>query len=329
MFGNLKGWGISVLIAVAVSLLILFVGQPPRISPPTGTLSLAMNSISDAMKDEPASLGIKPTGTDVDAQDLYLKVIDDYAENHFKYEKYADVKKLAADKPEFLQWIVDAADGSKAGIFGRKPELIINYENEQDSLVALKTAGLCADNLGLYLVVKAIGDKTSLDEADQYLKGAFMLGERLYYERLRFEEVTAGTELIAKAAYAMQKEAAFQHDDARAARLESFQAAVASYNTRVVPVWQAISGIDGNPLNNAGDVFDIAANSKETMWRVEAALKLGRMHYMGNVTGADQRGAVRVLKQMAESADVLPVRVAAEKGRDLKIEDFRKFGGGS
>jgi hypothetical protein len=327
MFGNTKGWGISALIVVVIGLLIFFMGKPPQISPPTKSIPMALASA--ALSVDPATLGIKPTGTDADAHDLYFKIIDDYAQNHFSYEKYEEVKKLAADKPEFLQWIVDAADCNKATLFGRKPDLIINYENQLDAIVALKAAGLWADNLGLYLVAEAIEKKKGFDEADKYLKGAFILGERLYYERLRWDEFTAGTELMTKAAYAMQREAVAQKDDARVAQLDAFQTAANDYNTKIVSAWQAISGIGGNPLSCSGDMFDIAANSKEPMWRVEATLKLGRMHYMENVTPGDQRGAVRILKQMADSADIVPVRTAAEKARDLTVDDFRKYGGGS
>ena len=326
MFGNTKGWVFSAIIALVVALMIFYMGKPPQISRPTRTIPLALASANLSV--DPASLGIKPAGTEADAHDLYVKVIDDYTKNHFDYERYSDVKKLAADKPDFLQWIVEAADCSKATLFGRTPDVVISYENELDSIVDLKTTGLWADNLGLYLVVDANKKNKGFEEADKYLKGAFILGQRLYQERLRFEEFTAGTELMTKAAYAMQKEAEFQHDDARVAQLDAFQSAANDYNNKIVSTWAAISGIGGDPLSNSGDMFDIAQNSKETMWRVEATLKLGRMHFMENVTPADQRGAVRVLKQMADNADLLPVRTAATRGRDLKVDDFRKIGGG-
>ncbi len=181
MFGNTKGWGVSGLIVVVVGALIYFMGRPPRITPPTKSIPLAMKPISEVLKDaDPASLGITPAGTEADAQDLYIKVIDDYEQNHFKYEKYSDLAKLLADKPEFLQRIVDAADCNNGTLFMRKPELIINYDNVQDSIDALRQTGAWADALGLYLVRKG-----KFDEAGRYLKGAFILGERLYYERLR------------------------------------------------------------------------------------------------------------------------------------------------
>jgi hypothetical protein len=328
MFGNTKGWGISALIVVVVGALIYFMGRPPQITPPTKTIPVALSSVSEVLKDaDPAKLEIKPAGTDADGHDLYVKIIDDYKENHFRYDKYKIAATLAAEKekPEFLQWLVDAADCNKATLFGKKPETIINYDNEQDSIVALRQIGLFADNLGLYLITK----KTNQDEANRYLKGAYILGERLYYERLRFEELTAGSNLMTGAAAGLQREAESQHDEARVEQLQAFQKALSDYDSKLTPVWQAISGIGGNPLNNAGDIFDVAEHSKEPMWRVEAILKLGRMHYMINVTPADQRGAVRVLKQLAENADAYPVRVAAEKARDLKVEDFRKIGGGT
>ncbi len=136
--------------------------------------------------------------------------------------------------------------------------------------------------------------------------------------------------MLSDAAFAMAQEATAQHDDARVAKLGAFHDRLLKYDNEIVPVWQAISGIGGEPLANAGDIFDVAANSEEPMWQIEATLKLGRMRFMNNVTLADQRGAVRILKQMAENSDLpYPIRIAAEKGRDLKVEEFRKIGGGS
>jgi len=328
MFGNIKGWGISGGIVVVVSLLIIFMGKPPPITPPTKTIPLALSSISNALKDaDPKNLGIKSGGNDADAQDLYMKVIDDYKLNQFKYEKYSSaIKQLLVDKPEFLDWIVEAADCSKATLFAKNPQLIINYNNELDAIVALKQTGVWLDTLGLALVQSKPPDYKN---ADRYLRAAFILGERLYDERIRFEEFTAGTEVMTNAAYAMQKEAELKRDTARVEQLQAFEGAITDYKAKLGPVVQAISGIGGNPLSNAGDMFDIAENSKEPMWRVEATLKLGRMHYMDTVTPADQRGAVRELKKLADNADSFAVRTAAEKARDLKVEDFRKIGGGS
>jgi len=332
MFGNTKGWLISSLIIVVVSLLIILWGKPPEITPPTKTIPLAMTPVSEALKDaDPTGLGIKPADTDGDAHDLYVKVIDDYKENHFKYEEYpSHVAKLWSDKPEFLQWIVEAGDCKKASVFSKNPQLIISYDNVLDPLDALEKTGGMTNGLGLYLVADAISKKKEIPpDADKYLNAAFLLGERMFYERLRFEELRVGDELMSDAAFGLEKEAVYKQDKARAAQIEAFVNAIKSYDQKVLSTWQAISGIGGDTLSNAGDIFDVAENSKEPMWRIEAMLKLGRMHYMNNVTAADQRGAVRVLKRMADDADSFPLRTAAEKARDLKVEDFRMIGGGT
>ena len=114
-------------------------------------------------------------------------------------------------------------------------------------------------------------------------------------------------------------------------RLAALSANISEYQTSVLPLWQAIVGIEtpGKPLPNPGDIFEFAQKSPEPMWQTESVLKLGRMVYMDSVTPGDQRGARRVLKQMADRADLAPaVHTAAVAARDLTLEKFRMFGGG-
>ena len=110
--------------------------------------------------------------------------------------------------------------------------------------------------------------------------------------------------------------------------------AINDYQKHVPVLLQAITGMgsgkEGETIPNAGDVFDFALNSKEPMWQTESILKLGRMRWMFNVTPGDQRGAERILKQMAVRADLPPgPKAAAVAARDLDLEGFHKIGGGS
>jgi hypothetical protein len=59
------------------------------------------------------------------------------------------------------------------------------------------------------------------------------------------------------------------------------------------------------------------------MWRTEAILSLGRMRlFVGTARGADQRGASKLLKKLAESSDDV-TRAAAKAALGLTVEQYR------
>ena len=123
--------------------------------------------------------------------------------------------------------------------------------------------------------------------------------------------------------------AAKQGDADLQAEVDAFEVARKTlYDQRIAPVWRAISSIDPAVRNKyAGDVFAFAGGANgggaaEKMWRVESLLKLGRLRYSAARLG-DKGGAERVLKAVASGASDPAVKLAAEKGRDLTLRDFR------
>jgi hypothetical protein len=107
-------------------------------------------------------------------------------------------------------------------------------------------------------------------------------------------------------------------------RFADFNTARLKYNSdEIVPMWTIIGAIDPKRIaEHSGDVFAIAKDSQERMWRVEAILQLGRLRYNA-ASGADQRAANRMLKKMAENETDPIIRAAAKAAAELTIEKYR------
>jgi hypothetical protein len=328
MLGNLKGWLMSALIAAVVAGVIVWKGTIPGISDPTGKLASGMKPA--ALTVDPASLGIKPGTIDEDAGDIYRQAIAEHEKRSFVYDKYKDhVRQALTDNPPAVQLLLQAAERTHATLFSPRPEEIVNYDNMQDPIEGLYAVGMIANNMGLVYV----SDK-KYTEAQPYLRAAFILGQRLYDERLRFVEYYRGTDLMTSAVTAMQTIAKAKGEKDKAEQLGGFVSAVASLQkTSIQPIGEAISTIAIGPdglMPYAGDMFVLAEFSQEPMWQTEALLKLGRMYYMKGVSAGDQIGAHKLLTKMAQNTKLPPpVKAAAVAGRDLTVEQFRNVGGGS
>jgi hypothetical protein len=97
------------------------------------------------------------------------------------------------------------------------------------------------------------------------------------------------------------------------------------YNNRILPMLKILQAIDSNVIiEHAGDIFHIARNSQERMYRVEAILAMGRMKYYVGDAGriGNQRGAIQEVKRLAGSTDPV-IRRAAEEARDLTREKYQ------
>src|SRR5437868_6898188 len=153
MFGNLKGWLMSAVIAVGIAALIVWKGTIPSISTPSGRWDAGLKSA--ALGVDPGSLGIAPGTNNCDGGEIYRQAIDEYKKYHFKYDDYdKHVKQARIDNPPAVQMVIKAADCSRATLFALNPEEIINYDNVQQSIEGLFTAGSIANNIGLLYVTE-------------------------------------------------------------------------------------------------------------------------------------------------------------------------------
>ncbi|HSV13384.1 MAG TPA: hypothetical protein VLI90_03950 [Tepidisphaeraceae bacterium] len=321
MFGNRLGWGISaviVLFAAFLAKLIYSAGLP---TPPTGWVQKAVQPLT------------APAGTDAvvpggmnearDAGELYRRLIDDYEMNTAAYAAIAAAKELdpaaIAARPG-LQALLDATHCQTMTLFANKPEEIINYDAEKPALEALREAAKAATRTALLL-----GTRDPAAAAKVY-EAVFALGAKLYHERVVFDELSKGEDLMGTAAAALQRLAERTKDAERAKALQQFNTdRLNDYEAKVKPVWDVVSSADeGIIAGYAGDIFVLAQDRTiEKMWRVEATLKLGRMLYMAGRRG-DQLAAKRVLREMsADTSEDPAVRTAADQARNLTIQQYR------
>jgi hypothetical protein len=143
-----------------------------------------------------------------------------------------------------------------------------------------------------------------------------------------FDEYRVGLDLMYNAAFTMAAQT--MKGQPGAEQMAEFSKEAGGYiEQNFKHLWAAISQIEspGQMLPWPGDIFDVARSPGiDPMWRTEAALKMGRMRWMKSVTPADQVGANRLLKQLADDPSApLSVRSAAAAGRDLTVEKFRMY----
>jgi hypothetical protein len=324
MLGNLRGWIFSAVIALLFGAIIFTQGRPGTVSTSRG--ELVKLTAATKLPADPKPLVADGT-QDCDAGDLYRQAIDDYRANPHEYERVLRIQgpqfRQAAQELKGVQFILDAAKCSKMDLYASKPREVANYERGRPGLDALQTMGQVVNRLAASLA------KEDPARAHAYAEALFLLGRRLYEERVVFQEYTAGVDLMANAANTMAKQT-LAEDKSRAEQMAEFVKNVENYTgENFTRLWTAVSGLEepGKMLNWTGDIFELAKDPNvDPMWRTEAALKLGRMRWMGSVRAADQKGASRTLRQLADDPSApLSVRVAAAAGRDLTVEKFRMY----
>ena len=330
MYGNVPGWVISALLALGVGFFIYQSGVPAHITPPTGKFPEGLKSASLAT--DPAK--VVPAGTDdCDAGEAYRLVATDLKENPQLLDAFlhagTGLAKLAAAAAmdDDIERLVGASKCSRMMLFAKNPSEVVNYDNVKPLLPELANFGNAVINIG------ALHAQKDPAQARRYIEAVFALGRHLYEERIIFEEYRIGLDLMINASGMLAQFGTDKSDAARIAQLKAFEADGAKQSKAITPLWGAISGIGTGPdgrLAYAGDMFKIANDSAEPMWRTEALLKLGRMRHMSDASYGDQTGAHRVLKLTAERSDIpASVKLAARVGRDLTVEKFRMFGGGT
>ncbi len=334
MFGNALGWVVSAVLGAFVGALIFYGGRIDPPTPPTKDSDITLGLHSAALPVSPADL-VTPGKEDADASESYRAAADDFRSNQYKYDqanqspkfkseaeskKYYDGLRASVPELEGFKLIERARDCAKGSIYADRLPMAINYDNAKPDLDALKSIGT--------VMVRYAGlvAKTDRNKAQKALEAVFVMGRRMYDERIVWAEYYTGTDLMGNAAHIMSKFT--EKDPAKAAKFDEFSSTAQDHQKRYVNLWTAISGIDETSVaTHAGDIRDLAINSQDPMWRTEAILKLGRMRFMKGVPFGDQKGAVRLLKQMSDDASLDPrVRAAAQTARDLTVEKFRTFG---
>ena len=338
MFGNQLGWGISAVLVAVMGLLLWLIAGGNAISPPSQgvvarTANVSLNLLSHSELLDPIQLPFTPTAilpSMTDAQDaalLYRKAIDECKSDVYTYRDiYADkTKKPKSDNYKDLPaitFIVDARNCTTMNLFTANPEEVIDYGKEaQAPIDLLYYVGEAASRIALRL------PDDRRDEALILAESVFSLGVKMCNERLRWQEFTLGADLVREGAYMINK----LDKDHRPAAGAVDAAMKQLLKERCIPLATVITSIDQDVIGRtAGDVFFIAKNSKERLWRIESILKLGR--YKFNVgtegRGADQRWAALTVKRMAANPGLDPVlRAAAKAANELTLPRYNMIGG--
>ncbi|HEY7117388.1 MAG TPA: hypothetical protein VH475_12425 [Tepidisphaeraceae bacterium] len=337
MFGNRLGWGISVALTGLILLLVWQVIKLNAVSPPSQGLvartgSVSLNLLASPQKLDPIRLpfdaqAILPGMTDpADAAPFYRDIIQAYKADPYTYRDLFETGKPRTtnlkDLPAFES--LDRARNCRSmRLFATNPGEVIGYKfgghDPTEAIEALYNVGKAASRLAQYIQSDQPRQALNLAEA------VFALGAKMAQERVRYREFDAGAELLREGAYLIAK-----LDRSRAGAAGAVDGAMKQLlRDQVVPLWTVLSSVDPNVIGRtAGDVFYVAKNSREPMWRVEATLKLGMLKYIDGARRGDQRWAEITVKRMANDATQDPaVRAAARAAHDLTVEEFRMLGG--
>jgi len=322
MWGNSLGWGISALIVtVTIGGLVWLSQTLNAISDPTAfsTTSGAAEPIS-APVPPPGALPDLAGGTDTVA--LYHEAVDLYRKNPTAFDRFVEHperRDLAAVEPA-IELLRKAAGKSSLGIFSATPQEAVSYDVDTP-LTTLNALGDCAAGAGL---LEKAADRKEAAISD--FQAAFCLGERMADERLCYAELGDGLGLMDGAAIELAEIAKKDGDQARADALSNFAASISDYlNQKLIPIQTVLSSIDQTTIErNAGDLFWLARKSKERMWRVESILSLGRLKYNAGRPG-DNRGALRVLTEIARTDSDPVIKTAAIAARDLTLDQYHRL----
>ena len=321
MWGNRLGWTISGALVVLCGAWLYIIANASKQTPPTDFSSDERNFAALALP-APPSDAFPPAKTDIDAVGLYRQAIELYLAERTTYDDFARRGKLDSPdvaKVKAIELFVEAAPAREVKLFTSTSGQIINYAREKPPLEALKVLGqICIDRLGL------LNQRTGKsDEAMKYYQAGMALGWNLASERLTYEELALGMELIAKSSAGMAR---LERNGLSAALRDFDRQRIDFQRERLDPVLRITRAFDAKIVGQrTGDVFELAKRAQEHMWRVEAILALGRVRFFAGEGGtrANQASADVLVRDLAVIDPDPIIRTAASAARDLTIEEHR------
>ncbi|HEY8666513.1 MAG TPA: hypothetical protein VIL86_07610 [Tepidisphaeraceae bacterium] len=319
MWGNRLGWGISgaiVIGALGVYALIVLAMKP---SPPTAFITGHPDYLTRVELPVDPRTVVKVMTDDCDAGPMYREAINDVGRHQVLYDQFGEGRAPMERVGELkgVDNLLKAAKCKRMTLFSANPKEVVNYIGEREPIEALAKVAKAAIAIGLRSKEK------DPETARKYYEAAFSLGTKMYEERVVYEELQVGIDLLGTAASAL-KSLVKEKDPAAADALGNFDASKLEYfQNRIAPVMRVISSIDPNvQFQHTGDVFKLASpDNEEKMFRTEAVLKLGRQKYFA-ARSADQWGARRILRKYAQDDDPA-ISTAAQLGLDLTLEGYR------
>ncbi|CAN5363815.1 hypothetical protein BH10PLA1_BH10PLA1_12480 [soil metagenome] len=306
MWGNRQGWIISAVITVITVVLYTILLLGPSVSAPTDltTRAGAMDAIT--LPGNPQSL--LTGGGSADTAELYRQAISNYRSTPDAFDSYYKTGKL--NSPAYkaviptIDLLVQASQSSNPTVFSKRPDAIVRYNPDQFLAMApLDQLGHVALRIGLqYNAAK------KPDLAKKYWQAAYALGCAMVNERLTFRELQIGQDLLATSSINLGGS-----DVSNAAAFRGINASSPEFMKKLMTYMALFNPSDQRVIsNNAGDVFNLAQNSKERMWRDEAIMMLGHYRYNA-VNPGDQVGARKALEKLAGDSTLDPAVAAAVK----------------
>ena len=338
MFGNLRGWIISAVLLAGLGWLCKVIydfGKPtaaapiPKLvdgKPSRETIRPRDSLVALALPIAPSAI-VQPT-VDGNAGDALRAALELYRDPTTRraYERFASRNRNAGDYDALpkapIEKLIEAGPMRQMRFLSTGDlDRIINYDtrNRPDLNDLQQLAGV-ASTLANYRAFKPPGSDRMVDPAGarKLFEALFLIGQKLFEERVVYDEMQLGLELMAGATGGLMKLAEAERNVEMLGRLRAFDEARVQYVTgHILPIWRVISSIDDGVIaRHAGNVFLLAMEGEDRMWRVEALLKLGRYRFHATRAG-DQSTANRVLKQIAASEADPVIQHAARTARDL------------
>jgi hypothetical protein len=312
MLGNLQGWLISLVLALAGGYGLWLGSRAPTVSDPSGVFPNLLAPI--ALPTDPKSVSPTPMSGACDAGDKYAAAIDEFLADRAQYEQWhAKANTTLAAKPHAVELLLEATDCGRMTLFAKSPADLLNYDPEPKRLGALETLGDMAVQRGMLL------RKDQPDDARRYLAAAFALGFHLYEERVAWREFTTGVNLMTNASKYL---AQLEPDAGKARSLARFADAADKYKLEQMKLYGVLATSDGPTIGRyGGDAYALARQSPERMWRTSAILAVGRMKYNTPRRG-DQLAAPRELQAWSTDPDPV-VRAAANAALNLTLPEYR------
>jgi hypothetical protein len=319
-------------------LLVFQLGKISRIQKPsqgivmkTGNVALNLESRPQLL--EPISLPFDPGALmptrvdDADVSSIYRDAIAEFRKDPSLYENLLDkTGKLKtsslAELPAF-EMLIKAKNSKNAIVFRGKLEDVIEPRHNPNppGLAALGAVGSSASKMAQVL----LKDQKQPDDARNLAEAVFSLGVKLCDERLRWREFDLGQQMVRDGMYLIKK-----FDPTKAAEADRGEQGMrALLKDRLMPMSHVITSADQGVIGRTGgDMFYMARNAKERMWRIEAVLKMGwyRFNVGEEGHGPNARWALIIAKRMAADQSEDPaVRAAAAASRDWTFDDYQNM----
>lgn len=316
--GNRPGWTIAGGIAGLLGVVAWQLAGVNRLTPPTNVLSAA-GAFAALSPEVPPGVVFR-SETPGDSAAHYRRAIEIIRADTMRYEVAASAETAEGfESSEAFAALRAAAPLAGDAGLPTEPAARASYEPADDELDALVLVARCLDRTARLRL------PTDVNRARTLFEAQFALGAKLFEGRVRYAEAAVGLSIARDAAMGLRAVAERTNDTRRASSAATFdRAAQGLLQQRLGPVWEAVAAVDGRLIaEHSGDVYALAdAKTAERMWRVEAALALGRHRF--NVDRAADRLAVpRRLDEMERAEKDAYVLAAIRTARGLTIEQYR------